>query len=55
MDEAAYYHGFAKEYGWTPDQVDNAPALLVDRMMIVAHACHEIEAERNRPPRVQGR
>lgn len=55
MDEAAYYHDFAKEYGWTPDQVDNVPALLVDRMMVVARMCHEIEAERQAPPRVQGR
>ena len=45
MDEALTYFSYAKEFGWTPQQVDEAPALLADRMLVVAQLNNEINNE----------
>ena len=46
MEGAARYHWFAERYHWTPDEVDNAPAWLQDRMPAVAAIQDDLERER---------
>jgi hypothetical protein len=36
MEEAAGYFFFAERFGWTPDQVDQLPVRLYDRLPAVA-------------------
>lgn len=53
LDEALYYSTFALAFTWTPDQVDDQPALLIDRMLIVMDVRGDLMAEqarRNRGP-----
>jgi len=51
-DEAKYpeaeyrYFTFAKEFGWTPDQVDCASAVTLDWMMQFLRVNSEVENER---------
>jgi len=48
MDEAATYFMFADRFGWTPDQVDELPAVLADRMLVIAQVRDEVQAEASR-------
>jgi hypothetical protein len=48
MDRAARYFVFADRFGWTTDQVDASPALVVDRMLIVAQVRDELQDEAQR-------
>jgi hypothetical protein len=45
-DEAWYYYQFADRFGWTPDQVDNLPAVHSDWLLAISNAVEEVKAER---------
>lgn len=34
-DEQFYYYTFAKEFGWTPTQIDEQPVYLLDWLMAI--------------------
>lgn len=40
------YYLLAKQFGWTPTQVDEQPAYLLDWLMAIAAMQNVIEAER---------
>jgi hypothetical protein len=48
LDEALYYAMFATAYGWTPHQVDEQPAVVVERLLVVAQIRAELAAETRR-------
>lgn len=50
-DEALYYYQFADAFGWLPNQVDEAPAMLIDRMLLIRAAHREVQAEQQRANR----
>lgn len=47
-EDAVSYFWFAERWHWTPEQVDNAPQWLVDRLPGVAAVVDEIEEDRQR-------
>lgn len=46
MEEAATYFFFAERFGWTPDEVNAAPAYLTSRLPAVAAITDEIKRAR---------
>jgi len=48
LEAAASYFWYADRFGWTPDQVDELPAWLRDRLPTVGAVYDEIKAERER-------
>lgn len=47
-EETMQYFWFAERFGWTPDQVDNMPLRVIDRLPGVAAMYDEVQAERQR-------
>jgi len=45
-DEQYLYFIAAKEFGWTPNELDEQPAVIVDWLVAIATAHSEAEAER---------
>jgi hypothetical protein len=48
LEEAARYFWYATKFGWTPDQVDNMPGWLTDRIATVAAVSDEVEADKQK-------
>lgn len=48
IEGAARYFFFAERFHWTPEQVDNMPAWLLDRLPAVAAIHDEIAEDRQR-------
>lgn len=51
MERAAGYFFFAERFGWTPDQVDDLPVVLYDRLPAVA-VIHDQVAEEKQKERL---
>jgi len=47
-EDAVSYYWFAQRWNWTPDQVDECPQWLVDRLPGVAAIADEIEEDKRR-------
>lgn len=47
-DEEYEYYLFARKFGWTPTQVDEQPAVLMDYLRAISIAADEVEAELNK-------
>lgn len=45
-DEFWEYYICAKEFGWTPDEVDNQPARVVSWVIAIHNVVTEVENER---------
>jgi len=43
-DQALRYYWFADRFGWTPQQVDTAPALLTARLMTIGEVRDDVAA-----------
>ena len=48
MDQAATYFLFANRFGWTPEQVDSSPAVIIDRLQVIAQLWDEHQASQQR-------
>lgn len=47
-EETWQYFFFAERFGWTPEETDNCPLRIVDRLPGVAQMYDEVEADRQR-------
>lgn len=47
-EETLQYFFFAERFGWTPQQTDDCPLRIIDRLPGVAQMQDEVEAERQR-------
>ena len=45
-DKQFMYYSCASKFGWTPEQTDNAPAALVDWMLMISTSYDKIKAEK---------
>jgi hypothetical protein len=45
-DEQWAYYLCAKEFGWTPEEVDNQPLSIVTWVLAISNAVKEVEIER---------
>jgi hypothetical protein len=45
-DEEWRYYVLADRFGWTPTQVDEQPAVLVDWLISISGIVREVESER---------
>lgn len=43
-----YYAWFADRHNWTPEQVDNLPWLMQERLMAVAAVRDEVERDKRK-------
>jgi hypothetical protein len=39
----------AKEFGWTPTEVDEQPAALVDWLLAIASMVKQVQNDKNKP------
>jgi hypothetical protein len=44
-DEEWFYYTAAEKFGWTPDQVDEQPAYLIDWLISIATLVDEVKAK----------
>lgn len=44
-DDVWVYYVCAERFGWTPDQVDDAPYALIQQLLAVAKLVEEVKAE----------
>jgi len=45
-DQEYFYYLAAEKFGWTPTQVDNQPAYLMDWLISIAQAVDEVKAKK---------
>jgi hypothetical protein len=53
-DEQFLYYLAAEKFGWTPNQVDEQPAHLIDWILAIANAHEEVRADNaNKQPKTR--
>ena len=53
-DEQFLYYLAAEKFGWTPNEVDEQPAYLLDWILAISNAHEEVKAENvNKQPKTR--